>query len=163
DSRSRAAGSRRGHSMTVSASVVGDMAFLSWAAYRPDGDPSISVGGEFDLSTNLAGSGWTIVHPNAQLGATTLDPDDEYCEVQVGSSGPIAGAFAAVKNGVLAISFRGSDENGDLTAAVNNQSGYFAAYASFLSAVLTYAANPAHGITQIYVTGHSLGGMMAEW
>jgi Ca2+-binding RTX toxin-like protein len=146
--------------MTISASTVDSTALSSWAAYRQDGD---AIAGENDLATSLAGSGWTIVRPS-QLGVSTLDPDNEYFEVRVGNnSGPVAAAFAAQRNGVLVIAFRGSDETGDQLATINNQSGYFDAYRNFLDAALLYAADPANGVTQILVTGHSLGGVMAEW
>jgi Prolyl oligopeptidase family len=144
----------------ISASAVDAAAFLSQAAYRQDGD---STTGEHDLSTTLSSSGWTIVHPS-QLGLPTLDPDDEYFEVRVGSSsGPVAAALLAMKDGVLAIAFRGSDENGDLFAAVNNQSGYFNSYRPFLDAAMAYASNPANAVAQVLIAGHSLGGAMAEW
>ena len=71
--------------------------------------------------------------------------------------------FWSQRDGVLAIAFRGSDESGDQLATINNQSGYFDAYRNFLDAALLYAADPANGVTQILVTGHSLGGVMAEW
>ena len=50
---------------------------------------------------------------------------------------------------------------GDQLATINNQSEYFDAYRNFLDAALQYAA--ANGVSQILVTGHSLGGVMAEW
>jgi hypothetical protein len=145
---------------SISASAVNAMTLLSWAAYRQDGD---ATAGENDLAAGLVGSGWTIVRPS-QLGMSTLDPDNEYFEVRVGSSsGPVAAAFLAQRDGALAIAFRGSDETGDLLATISNQSGYFNAYRNFLDAALLYAADPANGVTQIFVTGHSLGGVMAEW
>src|SRR5262245_52330903 len=144
----------------ITASAVEAAAFLSQAAYRQDGD---SIAGEHDLSANLGGSGWTIIRPS-QLGLATLDPDDEYVEVRVGgSSGPVAAACLVVKDGVLALAFRGSDETGDLLAAISNQSGYFNSYRPFLDAAMAYAGDPAKGVAQILVAGHSLGGAMAEW
>ena len=145
---------------SISASTVDALTLLSWAAYRSDGDATV---GENDLATSLVGSGWIIVRPS-QLGVSTLDPDNEYFEVHVGNnSGPVAAAFLVERNGVLAIAFRGSDELGDQLATINNQSGYFDAYRNFLDAALLYAADPANDVSQILVTGHSLGGVMAEW
>src|SRR5262245_25668305 len=97
---------------SLSQPATADMALLAWAASRQDGT---STAGQNDLTANLAGSGWSIVRPS-QLGVSTLDPDNEYFEVQVGLFGPVAGAFLAKKNGVLAISFRRADEPGDLLA-----------------------------------------------
>jgi hypothetical protein len=145
---------------SISASTVDAMGLLSLAAYRQDSD---SIAGENDLAISLVGSGWAIVQPS-QLGLSTLDPDNEYFEVHVGgNSGPVAAACLAQRNGVLVIAFRGSDESGDQFATINNQSGYFDAYRNFLDAALLYAADPANGVSQILVTGHSLGGVMAEW
>lgn len=133
---------------------------LSTAAYRSDSD---SIAGENDLAESLDDSGWSIIRPS-RLGLATLDPDNEYFEIRVGNtSGPIAAAFLAERNGVLAIAFRGSDETGDQFATVNNQSGYFASYSGFLAATLLYAGDPHNAITELVITGHSLGGVMAEW
>ena len=129
---------------SIPGATVAAMTLLSYAVYRGDGD---STAGEDDLAAALAGSGWTIVALSA-LGLSTLDPDDEYFEVTVGGSGPVAGAALVEKDGVLVIAFRGSDETGDQLATVSNQSGYFAAYQDFLDAALEYAADPLNGVTR---------------
>ncbi len=71
----------------------------------------------------------------------------------------------------LAISFRGSDEGGhelsfltgyDPKSGSFGSDAYAAAHAPLVEAALRYAADPANGIERILLTGHGLGGVLAE-
>jgi len=83
-------------------------------------------------------------------------------------------AIVAEKDSTLAISFRGSAADvrqkkgttsivDDWTAAADDQSAHFKALQEVIEAALKYAADASNGITDVYVTGHSLGGAMAEF
>lgn len=71
----------------------------------------------------------------------------------------------------LAIAFRGTDEGDrefafqggyDPTQNAFGWDAYAAAHAPLVVAALQYAADPANGIERILLTGHSLGGIIAE-
>lgn len=71
----------------------------------------------------------------------------------------------------LAISFRGTDEGDrefafqggfDPASGAFGWDAYAAAHAPLVVAALQYAGNPANGIERILLTGHSLGGIIAE-
>lgn len=71
----------------------------------------------------------------------------------------------------LAIAFRGTDEGDrefafqggrDPATGTFGWDAYAAAHAPLVVAALQYAADPANGIERILVTGHSLGGIIAE-
>ncbi len=71
----------------------------------------------------------------------------------------------------LAIAFRGTDEGDrefafqggyDPASGAFGWDAYAAAHAPLVIAALQYAADPANGIERILLTGHSLGGIIAE-
>jgi hypothetical protein len=74
---------------------------------------------------------------------------------------PEANAFVltGVVNGkvTLAISFRGTDQYTDFHD-YTNFSKYYAKFAPLIDAIQAYVGDPANGIQQILVSGHSLGG-----
>jgi Ca2+-binding RTX toxin-like protein len=145
----------------ASADAVEAMAFLSWAAYRqrspqnPDGS----------LSGNLNGSGWHFVSTD-KLHLATEDTKHQFYEetFEFPSYSAQLSAFLAYKGDTLAITFRGSDGPGDLVAALSvNQSDYFADFHDFLDAVQAYAIRHQGEFSNVLISGHSLGGAMAEW
>jgi Ca2+-binding RTX toxin-like protein len=76
-------------------------------------------------------------------------------------AGSDAAGFVAQKNDVLAVIIRGSDTLEDLIDAAADQAGHFQALEGLFVYALAYARS--HNISDVYVSGHSLGGMMVEW
>ena len=136
--------------MTVTATQADAMAFLSWAAY----DNSSSDASVIRTATdNLSGSGWSVETPAVDTGTY----DHEFYV-----NGPAA-ALVATKGDAIAIAFRGTDGSKlqDLFAGGFDQTSYFQQYSDFLESVELLAQQG--GYTHLYVTGHSLGGIMAQW
>lgn len=111
------------------------MAFLSWAAYFDEikGAPG----------NNIDGSGWNLLIDFHNL------------------ENPGAEGYLATRENTLAIVFEGSQDANDLVAAIIAQDTYFAALEGLIIQALAYAHSHPE-ITSLYVTGHSLGGAMAE-
>lgn len=112
------------------------MAFLSWAAYYDDvkGQPG----------NNIDQSEWILISDYSS-------PAHDEAE-----------GYLATRGNVLALVFEGSTTPEDFAAAVLTQEEMFLALEGLVIQALAYAqAHP--NITSIYVTGHSLGGAMAEW
>jgi hypothetical protein len=65
----------------------------------------------------------------------------------------------------LHLVFRGTDadlgKDGEAGTA-QGQSRYFGQLIPLIEAALAYAADPANGVTEVVVSGHSLGGSMAD-
>ena len=160
--------------MTVTPGQAGAMAFLSWAAYRSSG---------LSADDNLSGSGWTSLDPVSDLGIATINSStfkyydlDGFSEIRQTKINPdypsvsllvSAGVLVAVKDHTFAISIRGSDSLGDIPFGVPGwQAAYFAAIEPVISLALDYVnkqnAESPGAFTQVLVTGHSLGGIMAE-
>lgn len=149
-------------------SIVDDMAMLALAAYaatlKADRNfvPDLSLGW-----SSVDGIASDIVKGSYVNGVYRHD----YSLTLVENS---AVAIVAEKGSSLAISFRGSaadvrQKGGttsiveDWEAAANDQSAHFKALREVIDAALKYAADPSNGISQVYVTGHSLGAAMAEF
>ena len=82
-----------------------------------------------------------------------------------------AAAIVGRSSDALFISFRGTNDTtgfGDVLFGTpdNNQwsdpAAHYAEFASLISAIDAYAADPNNAISKIYVSGHSLGGAMAQ-
>jgi VCBS repeat-containing protein len=131
--------------MSISNQDILNAAFLSDAAYSQ---------GIKSLDDYLAGSWWARV---AYREFTVVSPLLLHF-----SSG---GGFAAVSSDgtTLAIAFRGSDAPfiDDYIDTLNYQKWHYSLFAQLISDVRTYLANHSN-ITKVLVTGHSLGGAMAE-
>ncbi len=134
------------------------MAFLSSAAYdrstfTPDGLPRDVV----TANDNLMGSGWSVLTPPVSTGAYQ---NGFYINGN-------AAAIVTVRETTIAIAIRGTDSLGDLASAGNflgivNQAEYFDLLRPIIDAVTQIAQNSIQ-YTQLLLTGHSLGGMMAQW
>ena len=134
-----------GDIMSISTQDILNAAFLSGAAYSQ---------GITSLDNYLAGSSWTRV-AYRDFNAMSLLPLHF-------SSG---GGFTAVSGDgtTLAIAFRGSDAPfiDDYIDTLNYQNWHYSLFAPLISDVRTYLASHSN-ITKVLVTGHSLGGAMAE-
>lgn len=71
-------------------------------------------------------------------------------------------AMAAQRGDTLILSFRGSVTGGDGWAATFDQHNFYESGRPFYDAVRDYVTDPANGVNNVYVTGHSLGGAMAQ-
>lgn len=149
-------------------SIISDMAMLSLAAYAAD------LEADKDFHPDLTG-GWAevtgieadIVKGSYENGVYRHD----YSLVLVKNT---AVAIVAQKGDALAISLRGSAADvrqkkgttsivDDWVATSDYQSKHFKALREVVEAALKFAADDANGISTVYVTGHSLGGAMAEF
>jgi hypothetical protein len=92
----------------------------------------------------------------------TLSPQEIFVDSKSGVSGDHAEANALVLEGnvngklTLAIAFRGTDQWADFSTYPNFQT-YYDLYQPLVNAIDTYASDPANGIQQVLVSGHSLG------
>ncbi|MFN3724515.1 MAG: Calx-beta domain-containing protein, partial [Paracoccaceae bacterium] len=148
----------------ISAGDIRDAAFLSVAAYS---DTSVA------LVNALIREGWQPVGAS-ELGLSpdlfgTSPSDSDYLfSVRDTGRAYSAEAFVAYGDGVLAISFTGSDLldwGGNLTFGWITNFGVYTAYFNpLIAAVRAFYENPPEGVVlnRILVTGHSLGGATAE-
>ncbi len=136
--------------MTIQSSQLRDAGFLANAAYKD---------GFFDsASDNLAGSSWSWVGP-ANLGLPSSSFTDGF--YTNGPAEALVAYNAATKT--IALSFRGSDDLGDLwTDAFNGDEGYTSYYALLEPLIAKVDAYAARFGLSVLATGHSLGGAMAE-
>ncbi len=139
--------------MSVTADQAGAMAFLSWATYDySQTDPA------FPLTTvtaadNLTGSGWSVLNP-------AVDGGSYHNGFYINGA---AAALIASKDNTISISFRGTDFLPDLAFAEIDQAGYFDKFRPLINALASLVADIPGKYTNLYVDGHSLGGIMAEW
>ena len=137
--------------MAIKSWQLKDAAFLSNAAYQ-------DVLGTQTAWGNLAGSSWSWIGPT-NLGMSSSAFTDGF--FTKGSAEALVAYNAATKT--VAISFTGSDDLGDLwTDQFGSYEGYQSYYAllePLIAKVDAYAAK--YGLS-VMVTGHSLGGAMAE-
>jgi methionine-rich copper-binding protein CopC len=126
---------------------LANAAFLSDAAYETSAAA---------LSAHLAGSYWQGGGEFFQF--NKIGPFPGYPALT-------GGAFFAESNDhtTLGIAFRGSDTPyfDDYFYATLDQKDYYAQFSSFVSSIQTYLSNHP-SVTKLLVTGHSLGGAMAE-
>ncbi|MEM6904096.1 MAG: hypothetical protein AAF556_12730, partial [Pseudomonadota bacterium] len=71
-------------------------------------------------------------------------------------------AMVLRQDDTLVLGFRGSVTGGDGWAAAFDQDRFYESGRPLYDAVLDYASDPANGIKNVYVTGHSLGGAMTQ-
>ena len=131
--------------MTISSADIQNAFFLSDVAYEHGSD---------SLTQQLNGSYWSSV------GGYATDSSGYY------SQGNAQG-FAAISGDgrTLAIAFRGSELTDpgpdDFREAVYTQDDHYLDFSAFISAIHSYLDTHSN-IQNILVTGHSLGGAMAE-
>ena len=113
-----------------------------------------------------AGGGWSLLSRN-QLGLTQTQWDNNSGDTtnsQFVFDIDDGQAIVSQKGSTLAISFRGSEALGDFLADIvgglASFAPHFALFNDLISSVDAYAAS--HGITNVLVAGHSLGGAMVE-
>ena len=85
-----------------------------------------------------------------------------------------AAAIVGIRGDSLVVSFRGTDYDG-LTTDVSgvtidtdvvhwvDQSGHYDLFSDLRTDIKNYVNDSANGVNKVYVTGHSLGGVMATW
>jgi len=149
--------------MTLYPNDIRDAAFLSAAAYRPR-DALGNFGTAYDA---LAGSNWVVI--DEQI-LNTLDIND-FTEGGIHNgyfdnlSDQALVAYREVDK-TLAISFRGSDSWFNwLTNLSNGASDFFSDYLLFnplFAAISAAVTGGTLNYDRILVTGHSLGGAIAE-
>jgi Ca2+-binding RTX toxin-like protein len=116
--------------------------FFSYAAYDNNGN---ATDDDQEVQTRLAGSGWVAKSYNGHV-------------VQSIGGNEV---FAAERDGVLVISFRGTD---GLQALINDAQGGLTSFfpqANAFDAFVTWAMQSGN-YSKIVFTGHSLGGVLAE-
>lgn len=152
--------------------ALAEMAFLSAAAY-PTKLPF-----PYDLSGTLEAEGWTLLDhntlpkpPSAFFPWSSFfkenipdpnNPDDDLLILGYYDNSS-SQAFVAEKGSILAIAFRGTDDPYSDLPGLLNQSALYENYEELIDSIALYLASPeGEHIGQVYVTGHSLGGAMAE-
>lgn len=106
----------------------------------------------------LGGASWTPLGSGAlSISSGKFDVNGYYVNKN-------AAGFVAVNGDYLAIVFRGTDQlPRDIKDAVGRQDIHYDLLLPLIKSVETYLSIPANAhISKIYVTGHSLGGAMAE-
>jgi hypothetical protein len=146
-------------------------AAFSYAAYA---SPYTAWGGLEALGLSTGPSGW-IVNGSAEwastfgarLGGTYQSAGDVQTSPGTDANGfyenNSATAIAAVKDGVLVVSFRGGgDSPTDREEAFTDPLAYYDRLRPFIDDVLQLVQDPRNAITEVIITGHSLGGEMAQ-
>lgn len=140
------------------AAAVADLSTLSVAAYSADPGAALA--------------GWTVLQ--LALDPALVAADGGAIDANGLFQNQNAAGFVARNDatGELAIVFRGTDFSDSLPGILNGIQDYaeaaFAPDAHYqklqplISAAIAYANDPANGVTKVSVTGHSLGGEMAE-
>jgi Ca2+-binding RTX toxin-like protein len=151
----------------LNSKILTEAAALSSAAYN---DPNLSLNYDSTKKDSLLGESGLLNWTALTLGLPTysqtlvsgllvttpgIDPHGYYV------SGNSAGFVAKSSDGTLALVFRGSDDVTDLVTATLGAASDYSELSALIHAFVTYANNPANGITNILVTGHSLGGELA--
>ena len=129
----------------------------------------------YSLQPNVDQSGgWSVLSrtqldPDGALGLTQAKWDDDATDTdnsQYLYDIQNAQGIVATKDHTLAISFHGSenwsDYLADLNGGLNSFLSQYALFANLLTAAEAYARNPLNGITEVLITGHSLGAAMAD-
>ncbi len=154
------------NNLLVEASLFGYDTFASVADYQSTPDlPKLPTG-------NAVERGWV---PLALPGLAS--PGVDLADVGL-SVGLPAGTFTSAAHfytgdlegqKTLVVTYRSTDEANEfgfqgleVAPGVRGWDLYFAAHQGATVAALGYAANPANGIEQILLSGHSLGGIIAE-
>lgn len=147
--------------------IYSEMALLSNDAYN-------------NSSTGVSHSGWTFVHAN-QLGLSTrLDtayvfaPNEKFIGTMRNGVYSVASTLGLLSNEAVAhvyegnwggektvaLAFRGTDGLGDVSGWFDSLTDYYNLFKPLLEGLKTYVNET--GVQNILVTGHSLGGLLAQ-
>ncbi|MGH7555314.1 MAG: Calx-beta domain-containing protein [Longimicrobiales bacterium] len=126
-----------------------DSGMAVWAALGPLGQSTGSGGWIVNGSPE-----WTSTY-GAPLGGTGTNANGYFVNDD-------ASAIAAVKDGTLILAFRGSDSTRDMEDGVLDPIDHYNRLQPFIDDVLRFVQDPGNGITKVVITGHSLGGEMAQ-
>lgn len=139
--------------------VAVQMARLSDDAYNSTADDAVADGWHALTATELG------LNPNSTIGNVSFSfADGVYVGQATGSSEGQAMVLTKTIDGekVFTIAFRGTV---DLVKQFNDYfpfEKHYADFAPLIAAVKDYVADATHGIDKVIVTGHSLGGAMAQ-
>jgi Ca2+-binding RTX toxin-like protein len=146
-------------------------AAFSYAAY---GSPYTAWGALESLGVSTGPGGW-IVNGSAEwadtygalLGGTYQSDGGVQTSPGTDARGfyenNSATAIAAVKDGVLVVSFRGGgDSANDRVEGLTDPLAHYERLRPFIDDVLQFVQDPSNGISEVIITGHSLGGEMAQ-
>jgi len=133
------------------------MAYLSRLAYD---DQKVNVQNVF----NQDGSGWTALTWSDLDPAGTVNPLPSDAFDSDGFYGNAnAAALVAVKGDTLTIAIRGSNSSEDYSDALHDQAGHYQRLVPLFDKVFAYLSAHSDTIQHVEVTGHSLGGAMAQY
>lgn len=134
--------------------TVLDAAALAYAAYGYGGGDLAGQLQHLRQDRGALAPGWQALDAEALgLDAGLFTPDGYY-EMDESTG------FVAATADRVAIVFRGSDSLEDLKTAATNQQDYFADLKPMIQAAFAYAESA--GISQVTITGHSLGAAMVQ-
>jgi hypothetical protein len=131
------------------------LALFAEAAYDSSNDPYVAV-----AQKTLTQQGWQFIHP---IRHQFVQANDMFTNEN-------AAALVAVKGDSLVVSFRGTDFDGETLLEQGRdalhwvaQGSHYDLFKDLAASIKEYATDATNGIKKIYVTGHSLGAVMATW
>jgi hypothetical protein len=143
---------------SITAAAISAMALLAMAAY---GANDFNGANAIDA---LDASGWQFLNATDLNLSSASFIGDEFQGNSTSFLGGAPEALVAVDYAehAIAIAFKGSTDLADLLASVGQRS-YFDQMIPLINAALTFAEDHPNEIQNIYITGHSLGGVLADW
>src|SRR5262245_42154500 len=137
-----------------------DSGMAVWSALQPLGQATGSSGWIVNGSSE-----WTSRY-GTPLGGTYESAGGTQTRAGTNANGYFinddASATVAIKDGTLILAFRGSDSARDIEDGVLDPISHYNRLQPFIDDVLQFVRDSSHGITDVIITGHSLGGEMAQ-